>query len=132
MAGGLVIAAIAVLSLLSSVGQGSVETSSPSELPTGHLKPLGHHRPADKEIDSYNEVLSPEAFWEKYASKRKPVVFRGAANNSAAAHLWTDEYLIRKFGRLEVKLEGKREKLGKQPVGEVGVGRDTIENFLKT
>ncbi|XP_065178636.1 uncharacterized protein LOC135809262 [Sycon ciliatum] len=109
-----------------------LSVSGTSQVPVGHLQPLGSHRPADKEIDAYDEVISPEEFWEKYASQRKPVVFRGAGRHSAAMGLWTDEYLSRQYGRLEVKLEGKREKLGKMPVGEVGVGRDTIENFLKT
>lgn len=106
--------------------------SSSSQLPVGHLLSLGHHRPPDKEIDAYDHILSPEVFWEQYASRRKPVVFRGAANQWEAMRLWTDEYLSEHFGQLEVKLEGKREKFGKIPVGAVGVGRDTIGNFLKT
>lgn len=44
---------------------------------------------------------------------------------------WTDDYLIDNFGELEVKLEHKTEK-GKTPVGERGVGRDTIKSFLET
>lgn len=103
-----------------------------SDVPVGHLRPLGHHRPADGTVDSYENVISPREFWDKYASKRKPVVFRGAANRSDAIRLWTNDYLTEHYGRLEVKMEGKREKLGKMPVGEKGVGRDTIGNFLKT
>lgn len=44
---------------------------------------------------------------------------------------WTDEFLVENFGELEVKLEHKTEK-GKTPVGERGVGRDTIKSFLET
>ena len=44
---------------------------------------------------------------------------------------WTDSFLVENFGELEVKLEHKTEKK-KTPVGERGVGRDTIRSFLET
>ena len=44
---------------------------------------------------------------------------------------WTDSFLVENFGELEVKLEHKTEKK-KTPVGEKGVGRDTIRSFLET
>lgn len=78
------------------------------------------------------EVPSPQEFWRKYVKKRRPVVFRGAARNSPAFVKWTDEFLVEQFGNLEVRLEARKEKQGYIPIGDLGVGRDTIRNFIKT
>ncbi len=87
----------------------STESSSSSvhptttPLPTGHLQPLGSHRPPDVIIDELNEVPSPRDFWEKYVKHEKAVIFRGAAKESPAFKLWTDEYLREQYGNLEVR-----------------------------
>lgn len=44
---------------------------------------------------------------------------------------WTEEYMTKKFGNLTVKMEAKAESSDRLPVGEIGLGKDTIKNFLK-
>ena len=100
-------------------------------LPLGHLKPLGGHRPPDP-VEERHDVPSPEEFWDKYVKVHKAVVFRGAAKHSLAFSKWTDDYLIKNFPDLEVRLEAKKEKQGYIPVGDKGIGRDTIKNFINT
>ena len=106
-------------------------TVSPQELPRGHGEELGKHRDSDGHLDILHELPSPQEFWDQYAGARKPVIFRGAGKNFPAFHLWTDQYLKENYGELEVKLEAKQEK-DHVPVGERGLGRDTIRSFLET
>jgi len=95
--------------------------------PKGHLQPLGSHQDPDNTlIDELHEIPSSKVFWEKYVKPSKAVVLRGAATHSPAFTKWTDEYLKEKFGKLEVRLERKKEKSGQIPVGAKGIGRDTI------
>ena len=100
-------------------------------LPRGHGEELCRHRDSDGHVDILYELPSPQVFWDRYSSVRKPVVFRGAAKNFPAFRLWTDEYLKENYGNLEVKLEAKQEK-HEVPVGDRGLGRDTIQSFLDT
>ena len=98
-----------------------------------HLKPFGAHMPADS-VDEFpnGKIPSPQDFWRKYVKRRRPVVFRGAARVSPAFTEWTDEFLANRFGNLEVRLEARKEKQGYIPIGDLGVGRDTIRNFIET
>lgn len=104
---------------------------SHQELPRGHGEELCKHRDSEGHVDILRELPSPQEFWDQYASARKPVIFRGAAKNFPAFDLWTDQYLKENYGELEVKLEAKQEK-DHVPVGERGLGRDTIRSFLET
>lgn len=106
-------------------------TADKNTIPQGHGEELGKHRSSDGHVDVLEEIPSPAEFWNKYASTRRPVVFRGAGKNFPAFNLWTDEYMKDKFGEMVVKLEGKKEK-EKVPVGERGLGQDTIRSFLDT
>ena len=99
------------------------------KIPLGHGQPLGRHMPSDGHVEQLHTIPTPPLFWEKYASTRTPVVFKGAAKSFPAYNLWTDKFLIEKFGSLEVKLESKTEK-NKTPIGERGLGRDTIKSYL--
>jgi hypothetical protein len=99
------------------------------EVPVGHGRPLGQHMPSDGHVDELHKIPPPPLFWEKYASTRTPVVFKGAAKGFPAFNLWTDKFLLENFGNLEVKLESKFEK-NKTPIGERGLGRDTIKSYL--
>ena len=98
-------------------------------LPLGHGKELGKHRRSDGHVEQLYEIPNPDKFWEKYASTGTPVVFKGAAKTFPAFELWTDDFLTRHYGNLEVKLEAKKEK-NKTPIGEKGLGRDTIRSYL--
>eukprot|EP00794_Sanderia_malayensis_P008242 gene8242-9124_t len=101
--------------------------------PLGHLEPFGAHMaPSPVDEITMENMPSPKQFWKDYVSRRKPAVFRGAAKQSPAYEKWTDEYLKAQYGDLEVRLEAKKEKQGYIPIGDVGVGRDTIRNFIDT
>jgi hypothetical protein len=98
-----------------------------SVFPKGHLQPLGSHREPDNTLfDDLQEIPSVKEFWEKYVKPSRAVVLRGAAKHSAAFAKWTDEYLEKNYGDLEVRMERKNEKSGQIPVGIKGIGRDTI------
>ena len=106
-------------------------TTDRDKFPKGHGEELGKHRTSDGHVDILDNIPSPREFWAKYASVRRPVVFRGAGKKFPAFKLWTDEYMKENFGDMVVKLEGKKEK-EKVPVGERGLGQDTIRSFLNT
>lgn len=98
-----------------------------SDIPVGHLQPLGSHRPpATDLVDETAEWPSPQDFWNKYVKPSRPLILRGGAKYSRAFSEWTDEYLSTKYGDLEVRLEGKKEKSSAMPIGVKGIGRDTI------
>ena len=99
------------------------------KIPLGHGQDLGKHRPSDGHVTELHEVPAPPLFWEKYASTRTPVVFKGAAKDFPAFKLWTDDFLMSNFGDVEVKLESKKEK-DETPIGERGLGRDMIKSYL--
>ena len=53
-----------------------------SEIPRGHLQPLGEHRPPEIETEEITGDLHPQQFWKKYVKPGIPVLFPGAAKNS--------------------------------------------------
>jgi hypothetical protein len=61
--------------------------------PPGHLQPLGSHQSPEPHITELLEPPSPRDFFENFVKPGKPVLFRGAAKNTPAFSLWTDEYL---------------------------------------
>ena len=96
----------------------------------GHLQPLGAHRPPDIAIDEYEQAISGNDFFTKYVSQQKPVVFRDSAKQWPAFRKWTDETMSSKYGREEVKIEPKIDGTDRGAIGTLGMGRDTIENFI--
>ena len=62
-------------------------------IPTGHLQPLGSHRPPEGAIKSIEQAPTPQEFYDEYVSKGQPVIFKGAAKLSPGFQLWTDSYL---------------------------------------
>lgn len=104
-----------------------ISISKPSDVPVGHLKPLGGHRPPETDlIDDVDEWPNPREFWEKFVKPSRALVVRGGAKSSKAFTAWTDEYLVKNYGDLELRLEGKKEKSGLLPIGDKGVGRGTL------
>ena len=99
----------------------------------GHMQPLGTHRDPEGHVDIFEADQLPSAaeFFNKYVKPKRPVLFRNAAKASPAFTKWSDEYLLENFGNLQVKLESKLEKKV-VPIGDVGLGRDTISHFLNT
>lgn len=103
-----------------------------AELPTWHMKPLGSHKPAEKVDEVFaDNLVSPQEFADKYIIPRKPLVFRDVTKTWPAFKLWTDEYLVEKYGEMELRIEGKKEKFTGTPKGDVCLGRDRMKTFLK-
>ena len=92
--------------LLVSIFTLSISASAESSTdPTGHLQPLGSHRPPEAVIASVtvDKIPSPEDFFNNYVLPGKPLLFEGAAKEMPAYSLWTDVYL-RSVSRLHVVL----------------------------
>ena len=96
----------------------NILTLQASELPTWHLKPFGSHLEPKKVDESFaDNLISAKEFAEKYVLPRKPIVLRGVVKQWPAFELWTDEYLSEKYGDMEMRLEGKKEKQSSIPKG---------------
>lgn len=108
-----------------------VNSNKTGKVPRGHMQELGLHRDPDGHVDIVEEPYSAEEFWKNYVSKRRPVLIKGAANNFPAKSLWTDDHLLKEYGQYNVKLEKKKESQG-IPTGDMGLGRDSIKNFVST
>lgn len=103
------------------------------QFPEGHLKPLGSHIPPDQ-VDEVmmDNMVNPKDFMEKYVLPRKPLVFRGNVKEWPAFHKWTDDYLKENYGKLELRMEGRKEKQSSIPQGDICLGRDSMKNFINT
>ena len=77
-------------------------------------------------------MISPKDFMEKYMLPRKPAVFRGIGKEWGAFKSWTDEYLKETYPKLELRMEGRKEKQSKVPQGDIALGRDTLKHFIDT
>lgn len=100
-------------------------------LPTWHMKPFGSHKEPEKVDESFaGDLISPQDFADKYVLQRKPIVLRGVVKEWPAYKLWTDEYLSEKYGDMELRIEGKKEKHSGIPKGDVCLGRDRLKTFL--
>lgn len=121
------------LRLLAFLAVLGLSVSGASEELTGHLQPFGYQRPASYPIDEYDDpfALHPGEFYELYIKARRPVVFRGASRHFLAFREWTKERLAEKYGKLELRIEPRRDgSSASNPIGALGIGRDTMENFL--
>eukprot|EP00794_Sanderia_malayensis_P019471 gene19471-21394_t len=105
-------------------------TVDPKLLP-GHLKPFGAHTTPEP-VEETEIIPDAKTFFNEYVLPSRPIVFRGAAKKFKAYSLWNEDYLVKNYGDLEVKIENKLEKEGYTPQGAKGIGRDTIKEFIKT
>lgn len=71
---------------------------------SGHLRPLGWQKRADEEVTEESVVIKPEEFWDQYITKKSPVVIRGLVSASPITDIWTDSYLKREYGNLDIKV----------------------------
>lgn len=97
----------------------------------GHMKPFGQQHAPEVETDVLDTVPQPQEFWENYVRPGKPVLFRGAAKHSRAYRLWTEDFLISTYGNLTLRLEARAEDNNRIPIGTKGLGRDSVEHFVK-
>eukprot|EP00794_Sanderia_malayensis_P017487 gene17487-19236_t len=94
------------------------------------FKRLGEHKEPSIITEQLDYVPQPIEFYEEYVSKKRPVVFRGAAMNSRAFTLWTEDFLQTNYGDMRVRLEAKGEDDGRIPAGKIGLGHDLLSNFI--
>ena len=119
-------------SLLLSVVIWTVEASNSHNPLPGHRQPIGNHRPAELKIDEFIQPISGQLFFERYVSTKQPVVFRNFARQWPAFTKWTDDYVRKNFGDLEVKIEPRTDGSYFGAEGVLGIGRDTIGSFADT
>ena len=60
----------------------------------GHLQKLGSHRPPEGAVTELDYIPSAKEFHEMYSAAGVPLLMKGAAKQSKAYQLWTDEYLM--------------------------------------
>lgn len=53
----------------------------------------------------------PKQFYENFVKPGRAAIFRKAMLDTKAFKLWTDDYLKNNYGDLEVRLEGKKERV---------------------
>ena len=79
-------------------------------LHSGQGERVGFHGVPESGPDEYASAdLSPSDFWDKYVQGMEPVVIRGAVKADPAVELWTDDYMIREYGDMKVRVEPKIE-----------------------
>ena len=72
-------------------------------------------------LEETEDIPDARTFFEKYVLPMRPIVFRNAAKKFGAFSKWTEEYLVKSYGDLEVRLENKLEKEGYTPTGAKGM-----------
>ncbi len=92
--------------------------------PLGHLKPYGWQSAPEKPVKEYSEPLTSEEFWQGHVKHYTPLVYRQAIKKSPALKDWTDEYLTKKYGELDVLVELKKENRTSSS------GRMRLKDFL--
>lgn len=104
------------------------------ENPNCHLQPFGCHTPPNVDVEEFTveHAPVPEEFFKMYVRQNKPAIFRSAVTQSVASRLWSDEYISKHFGDMEVRLEAKNEKTHLPPRGEKYLGRDNLRHFVET
>lgn len=83
--------------------------SGNQNFPTGHLQPFGYQRAPDGPVKEYKPVLRPEVFWQEYVNRSIPLILLQGIGDSPALSTWTDHYLEKNYGNLDVLVELKEE-----------------------
>lgn len=96
----------------------------------GHLQPLGFQRDSDGDVTTLTTLPSNQEFYQLLL-KKETALLKNAASSSPAIKKWTEKYLQQEYGNLTLKLEGKTEDQ-ERPIGSLGKGFDTIDNFINT
>lgn len=78
---------------------------------TGHLRPLGWQNRAQGPVKEETFILTPENFWNQYIQKIDPVMIRGLVSSAESLEKWTDSYLSKKFGHLDIQVTKRKQSL---------------------
>ena len=65
---------------------------------------MGWQNRAEGPIHEEVVILRAEKFWDEYVNKSQPVVIRGLVLGSEAIDKWSDIYLNRAYGHLDIKV----------------------------
>lgn len=81
-----------------------------NELPLGHLKKLGEHdEPILNGITELDYMIGGNDFYEHFARKRRPVIFRNVTRNWISTLQWKNEsYLLEKYSDLLFDVEMRK------------------------
>ena len=83
-------------------------------IPTGHLRPLGWQNRAEGPVHEESVTLAPQDFWDKYVNASKPMVIRGLVFGADAVEKWTDVYLNKLYGKLEVRVTQRVQRVSNE------------------
>lgn len=70
---------------------------------------MGWQNRAEGPIKEESVTLKADKFWDDYINKSQPVVMRGLIMGSDAVEQWTDIYLNRHYGQLEIQVTQRRQ-----------------------
>jgi len=79
-------------------------------IPTGHLRPLGWQVRSEGPIHEESVTIRPDQFWDTYVLMKKPTVLRGLVFGAEAIDKWSDSYLNREFGHLDIKVTERNQR----------------------
>jgi lysine-specific demethylase 8 len=78
-------------------------------IPLGHLRPLGWQRRAESSVLEDSPNIGPERFYHLFVQGNRSVVIRGIVPPLDA--LWTDSYLSKRYGHLNITLAKRKQRL---------------------
>lgn len=78
-------------------------------LPLGHLRPVGWQRRTEGAILEDSMNIDPARFYQLFVQGNKSVVIRGIV--APMDVLWTDAYLSRRYGHLNVTVAKRKQRL---------------------
>ncbi|CAF0973021.1 unnamed protein product [Didymodactylos carnosus] len=80
-------------------------------MPLGHLRPLGWQRRAEASVLQDSIAISPQLFYQQYVQGNRSLVLRGIVLNSPAIDKWSDVYLSKKYGLLNITVSKRKQHL---------------------
>ena len=98
-------------------------------IPTGHLRPLGWQVRSDGPIHEESVTIRPDQFWNTYVLKQKPTALRGLVFGAEAIDKWSDSYLNREFGHLDIKVTERKQRYDRIEEKKIQM---KFKNFLRS
>ena len=98
-------------------------------IPTGHLRPLGWQVRSDGPIYEESVTIGPGQFWDAHVLKRQPTVLRGLVFGAEAIDKWSDSYLNREFGHLDIKVTERKPRYDRVEEKKIQM---KLKDFLRT
>jgi hypothetical protein len=106
--------------------------------PQGHMKRLGEHgKTAPFPVVDYDngESITPAEFWKTYGHPHKdshrPVLLKGVEKNTMAYKLWDEDYILKNYGWVDLKLEPGIEMRGNRKVMDAKGHRLNVSKYFR-